>query len=80
MKIKLTAFGIAKDILGNRVLELEIMDNTTIANLKTQLIETYPTFSKLASLSFAVNETYQEDDFLLSENQEVVIIPPVAGG
>lgn len=80
MKIKLTAFGIAKDILGNRVLELEIVENATIANLKTQLIEVYPTFAKLAGLSFAVNESYQEDDFLLSENQEVVIIPPVAGG
>jgi molybdopterin converting factor small subunit len=80
MKIKLIAFGIAKDILENRILELEIVEKATIANLKTQLIETYPTFSKLASLSFAVNETYQADDFLLSENQEVVIIPPVAGG
>ncbi len=80
MKIKLIAFGIAKDILGNRVLEIEVAEKTTIANLKTQLIESYPTFSKLASLSFAVNESYQADDFLLMENQEVVIIPPVAGG
>lgn len=80
MKIKLTAFGIAKDILGNRVLEIEVGEKATIANLKTQLIESYPTFSKLASLSFAVNESYQDDDFLLMENQEVVIIPPVAGG
>jgi molybdopterin converting factor small subunit len=80
MNIKLTAFGIAKDILGNRTMELEIAGNATIANLKTQLIEAYPTFSKLASLSFAVEESYQGDDFLLSDNQEVVIIPPVAGG
>lgn len=80
MKIKLRAFGIAKDILGNRILEIEVKEKATIANLKTLLIETYPTFSKLASLSFAVNESYQEDDFLLSEGEEVVIIPPVAGG
>lgn len=80
MILKLTAFGIAKDILGRRVLEIELAENSTIKDLKTVLLSQYPDFSKLVSLSFAVNEEYQKDDFLLSTNQEVVIIPPVAGG
>lgn len=80
MILKLTAFGIAKDILGRRVLEIELADNSTIEDLKTVLLSQYPDFTKLANLSFAVNEEYQKDDFLLSTNQEVVIIPPVAGG
>lgn len=80
MILKLTAFGIAKDILGRRVLEIELAENSTIKDLKTVLLSQYPDFTKLANLSFAVNEEYQKDDFLLSTNQEVVIIPPVAGG
>jgi molybdopterin converting factor small subunit len=80
MILKLTAFGIAKDILGKRVLEIDIKNESTIADLKAVLLSEYPDFSKLASLTFAVDEAYQNDDFLLSANQEIVIIPPVAGG
>lgn len=80
MILKLTAFGIAKDILGKRVLEIEVENESSIADLKAVLLQQYSDFSKLASLTFAVDETYQDDDFLLSANQEIVIIPPVAGG
>ncbi|MFK7949336.1 MAG: MoaD/ThiS family protein [Saprospiraceae bacterium] len=80
MTINLIAFGIAKDILGQRKLSVEITENSQISDLKNTLIEQYPDFKKLAKLSFAINEAYQTDDFSLSANQEVVIIPPVAGG
>ena len=36
--------------------------------------------AELNTLSFAVNEEYRADDFVLSEDDEVVIIPPVSGG
>lgn len=80
MILRLIAFGIAKDILGKRQMEWEISDKSDIANLKKSLLEKYPTFADLANLSFAVGEEYRDDDFSLSENVEVVIIPPVAGG
>jgi molybdopterin converting factor small subunit len=80
MILKLTAFGIAKDILGKRVLEIEVDNESTIADLKAILLQQYPDFSKLANLTFAVDEAYQNDSFSLSSNQEIVIIPPVAGG
>jgi molybdopterin converting factor small subunit len=31
-------------------------------------------------LAFAVGEEYQTDSYALTENDEVVIIPPVSGG
>lgn len=80
MTINLIAFGIAKDILGQRKLNIEINENSQISDLKNQLVQQFPEFGKLAKLSFAINEEYQTDDFRLSANQEVVIIPPVAGG
>ena len=51
-----------------------------MGDLKKALTKQYPEFEKLASLRFAVGEDYQEDDFELSEENEVVIIPPVSGG
>ena len=80
MKLKIVAFGIAKEILSGSKLELELSDGNSIADLKTTLIQQYPDLEKLRSLKFAVNEDYQPDDFSLSENDEVVIIPPVSGG
>ena len=42
--------------------------------------EKYPDFTKLRSFSIAVNEEYQNDDFVLNSNDEIVILPPVSGG
>ena len=79
MKIKLIAFGIAKDILAHRQQEFEF-EGSSIADLKTNLLNQFPAFAELKKLSFAVNEEYQEDGFVLTDDKEVVIIPPVSGG
>ena len=80
MKIKVIAFGIAKDILQSKELEFDMKPGDTIATLRQMLIQRYPQFTKLKSLTFAVGIDYQEDSFGLNENDEVVIIPPVSGG
>lgn len=80
MKITLTAFGIAKDILQTNSLSLDLVEVENIGALKSYLCTQYPAFTKLRKISFAVNESYQEDDFALSENDEVIVIPPVSGG
>lgn len=80
MNIKITTFGIAKDIVGQKQLDLDLVDGNQIKALKEQLIKLYPSFDKLASLAFAVNEEYKSDDYTLQENDHVVIIPPVSGG
>jgi len=80
MEIKIVAFGIAKDIIQGSTGSLVIENNSNISDLKKRLIEQYPEFSDLRSIRFAVNEEYQDDQFLLNPEDEVVIIPPVSGG
>ena len=80
MKLKLITFGIAKDILGAKELELSAENVSSTGDLKNELANRYPDFQKLVHFSLAVNEEYQDDDFQLSEGDEVVIIPPVSGG
>ena len=80
MKINILAFGIAKDIIKGQTLDLEVEDNSTVGKLKSVLCTQYPDFERLRSLAIAVNEEYREDDYLLSEKDEIVIIPPVSGG
>lgn len=80
MKIKVVAFGIAKDILKAKQVEVELTSGNTISALRQHLLQQHPEFSKLKSLSFAVGVNYQDDSYSLNENDEVVIIPPVSGG
>jgi len=80
MTIRLLAFGIAKDILKTGSMQYEIQDGYSIADLKTALLAEYSEFKQLSMLSFAVNEDYVHNDFVLQEGDEVILIPPVSGG
>ena len=80
MKIKLLAFGIAKDIVGGSSSEIEIREKATISDVKDSLSASYPAFEQLRKFSIAVNESYQEDSYTVEEGDELVIIPPVSGG
>ena len=80
MKIKLIAFGIAKEIIGHAESDLEVKNPCNIGDLKRILMTQYHEFKKLQSIKFAINEDYQEDHFQIHEGDEVVIIPPVSGG
>ena len=80
MKITLTAFGIAKDILQTHSKEITFPEGQSIGELKVFLCREYPDFTKLKKISFAINEEYQDDTFALRDNDEVIIIPPVSGG
>ena len=80
MKIKLLAFGIAKDILGTSRTTIALDDHASVARAKEVLLDTYPGFAKLKSLRFAVGEEYTTDDQTLKDGDEVIIIPPVSGG
>ncbi|WP_306643799.1 MoaD/ThiS family protein [Sanyastnella coralliicola] len=77
--MKVIAFGIAKEIIGQQYLNLEEQPSNVL-ELKKQLLARYPGFLELASLRIAVNEAYAEDDHLLNTTDEIVIIPPVSGG
>ena len=80
MEITILAFGIAKDILGNRQLKLLIEEHATVGSIKKMLSEQHPDFVKLKSLKLAVNEHYVDDEVVVKDQDEIAIIPPVSGG
>ncbi|MFS4469375.1 MoaD/ThiS family protein [Maribacter sp. 2210JD10-5] len=75
-------FGIAKDIVGSSQIAFSTSSEvpSSVAELKTHLVNSYPEFSKLTSLAVAVNSEYATDDVPLDRNDEIAIIPPVSGG
>ena len=80
MKVKILAFGIARDILGSGDHVMDIPDNITIIETKNILTKKFPGFEQLRKFSIAINEEYRDDDFVISDQDELVIIPPVSGG
>ena len=80
MNIEIIAYGIAKDIISGSSLALKVEEGATVGVIRDVLLQDFPAFSGLASLQLAVNADYVADDFVLNENDEVVIIPPVSGG
>lgn len=79
MKINLLCFGITREILGSFEKTIEF-SGTTVSDLKMQLAQEFPKLNQLKSLRIAVNEAYSDDAVVLSEKDEVVLIPPVSGG
>jgi molybdopterin synthase sulfur carrier subunit len=78
MRVK--AFGIAKEILGNSSIYIEPNTVTTVRELKAYLYERYPEMLHLKTMAIAVNQSYASDEMLITEDAEIVIIPPVSGG
>ena len=77
---RILAFGIARDIIGDRLLELELADKSSVDDLKLKLLDLYPRFGELLNFSIAVNEEYVRGDLTLEKGDEIAIIPPVSGG
>ena len=80
MKVNVLAFGIAKDIFGGSSINVELPEHGTIGNLKQSLEDRYPRLKHLISYMVAVNSEYAQDEGILTERDEIAIIPPVSGG
>ena len=80
MKIWVLLFGITRDIVGERQIEIELPVDSGTDLLKKILHEKYPDLDQLDSVAVAVNNEYVRQDQVLHEQDEIALIPPVSGG
>lgn len=80
--IKLLLFAHLKERFGASVLELSFPEPPQVSDLKQYLLTRYPDHQALVEASrFTLNQTYVQDDaVVVSENDELALIPPVSGG
>lgn len=81
--MKVLLFGITRDIVGSDTLDVSSFgeeSTKSVASLKLHLSKLYPDLNKLSSLAIAVNNEYADADVVLSNDDEVALIPPVSGG
>lgn len=80
MKLNVKLYGITKEIIGQTELEYHLSSSPNVSSLQKELKREFPELGRLKSLMIAVNGEYAPQDFVLNEQDEVVLIPPVSGG
>ncbi|MCX2954571.1 molybdopterin converting factor subunit 1 [Lentzea sp. NEAU-D7] len=82
MKVDVLYFGAARQRSGGARREsFELDDGATVNQLTHLVWERYPALASIQrQIRLAVNEDFAKADDVLSEGDEVALIPPVAGG
>lgn len=80
MRCRIKAFGISREIIGNKLLEMDLPEGYPVADFKKDLFRKYPALVDLRSLYIAVNNEYAGEQSVLREGDEIALIPPVSGG
>ena len=81
MKVKVVLFAAAKDLAGEREVELDLPTGATVDHLKREMTARFPNLADLVKRSaFSVDHEFAVDGIRLNENAEVALIPPVSGG
>jgi molybdopterin converting factor subunit 1 len=80
MTVTVLLFASYADALGMSSLALELAPGATVSDVVDH-VRALPGAERLpAQLLLAVNERYAKRDHVLAPNDQVAIIPPVAGG
>ncbi|MFD3257799.1 molybdenum cofactor biosynthesis protein MoaE [Paenibacillus lentus] len=82
MILTISLFAGLADRIGASKIEITYPENTVSADhLKQEIARLYPDAASLVSISFlAVNQEYAADDLLITDEDEIALIPPVSGG
>lgn len=80
--IQVLLFAGLADRIGTTTLNITVNElPITTRDLKRMIRDSYPQAEALIDISFAaVNQEYATDERLISEGDEVALIPPVSGG
>jgi molybdopterin converting factor small subunit len=79
--IKVITFAGAAELAGCDSLELDLQLPVSAAEIKRTLVQVCPPLEKLVPHSrLAVDGEYVQDSTVITEYQEIALIPPVSGG
>ena len=81
MRIRTLLFATHRDMAGADTIELELAEGATVSDLVDALRAKGGPWAELpATTAVAVNHRYAPHDLPIAEDDEVALIPPVAGG
>jgi len=89
VKIKLELFGASRDLSDNDHLEIEVQDKASVEDLRNEIIKFIDknfsgneNFIKVVKSSAFCSENNEiiSDNYKITKDQKIGIIPPIGGG
>ena len=81
MIVQVRLFAAARQEAGSDVIDVELKDGATVADVRDALAAQLPALSSLLPrVAFAVDAEYAADACEIPDGAEVACIPPVSGG
>jgi molybdopterin synthase catalytic subunit len=81
MTVKVLFFGLLKDVVGRSEDAIELPAEATMGTLFERYASQYPRLHEMAdSIALARNHEFTDLDVVLSDGDEVALMPPVSGG
>ncbi len=89
MKIKVELFGASREFSKNNLIEFEIKNNATIKDIRNEMInyleinfEGNKNFKKIVESSAfcSENNNIVSDNYKITKDEKIAIIPPIGGG
>ena len=89
MKIQIELFGASRDFSDQNFIELDIEHNSTIKDIRNKIVEFLDkkfkgneNFKKIVNSSAfcSENNNIVSDNYKITSNEKIAIIPPIGGG
>ena len=89
MKIKVELFGVSREFSKNNLIEFEIKNNSTIRDVRIKMInyldqnfDGNENYKKIVETSVfcSENNNIVSDNYKITKNEKIAIIPPIGGG
>jgi molybdopterin synthase catalytic subunit len=81
MTVQVLFFGLLKDLLGRSSDTIEVAEGATMGTVFEHYASQYPRLNEMAdSIALARNHEFAESDQVLSDGDEIALMPPVSGG
>ena len=89
MKIKIELFGVSREFSKDNLIEFEMNNNSTIKDIRVKIINYLEqnfngneNFKKIVNSSAfcSENNNIVSDNYKITKNEKIAIIPPIGGG
>ena len=89
MKIKVELFGASREFSKNNLIEFEIKNNATVKDIRDEMInyleinfDGNKNFKKIVETSAfcSENNNIVSDNYKITKDEKIAIIPPIGGG
>jgi molybdopterin converting factor small subunit len=88
MKVVIELFGASRDFSDKNSIEFDIKNNSTIKDLREEILDYLDlnfkgnkNFIKIVNSSaFCSNDNIISDNYKITNNEKIAIIPPIGGG